>query len=158
MARGDLDVAQVHAGVEHGGEERVPEHVRVHPGKVDPGLVGQVVQATGRGVPVHPPALPVPQDRPLLTAVDGAFDRTLHGWRQGCQDDLAALATDLEDPVAVLLTQVLDVRAAHLARYTGQTAHANLSAAEDDLREAVQAARDAGDSWTIIGAYMASGT
>ena len=35
-----------------------------------------------------------------------------------------------------------------------QTAHANLSAAEDDLREAVQAARDAGDSWTIIGAAL----
>ena len=35
-----------------------------------------------------------------------------------------------------------------------QTAHANLSAAEDDLRESVQAARDAGDSWTIIGAAL----
>lgn len=35
-----------------------------------------------------------------------------------------------------------------------QTARANLSAAEDDLREAVQAARDAGDSWTIIGAAL----
>ena len=35
-----------------------------------------------------------------------------------------------------------------------QAARANLTAAEDDLREAVQAARDAGDSWTIIGAAL----
>jgi hypothetical protein len=28
---GDLDVAQVDAGVEHGGDEGVPQHVRVHP-------------------------------------------------------------------------------------------------------------------------------
>lgn len=35
-----------------------------------------------------------------------------------------------------------------------QAARAHLSAAEDDLRAAVQAARDAGDSWTIIGAAL----
>lgn len=35
-----------------------------------------------------------------------------------------------------------------------QAARANLTAAEDDLREAVRAARDAGDSWTIIGAAL----
>lgn len=35
-----------------------------------------------------------------------------------------------------------------------QTARANLTAAEDDLREAVRTARDAGDSWTIIGAAL----
>ena len=35
-----------------------------------------------------------------------------------------------------------------------QAARAHLTAAEDELREAVQAARDAGDSWTIIGAAL----
>lgn len=35
-----------------------------------------------------------------------------------------------------------------------QAARAHVAAAEDDLREAVRAARDAGDSWTIIGAAL----
>ena len=33
-------------------------------------------------------------------------------------------------------------------------ARANLAAAKQELREAVQAARDAGDSWSIIGAAL----
>jgi hypothetical protein len=89
----------------------VPKHVRVHPGQVDAGLVGQVVQPAGRGVPVHPSILTVPQDQALFPVVDGAGDSALHGrWQRG-QDDLAAFAVDLQHPVAVLLTQVLDVRA-----------------------------------------------
>jgi hypothetical protein len=35
-----------------------------------------------------------------------------------------------------------------------QAARANLAAAEEELRAAVQNARDAGDSWTIIGAAL----
>lgn len=35
-----------------------------------------------------------------------------------------------------------------------QAARANLTAAEDELRAAVRAAREAGDSWTIIGAAL----
>ncbi len=35
-----------------------------------------------------------------------------------------------------------------------QAARANLAAAEDELREAVRASREAGDSWTIIGAAL----
>jgi hypothetical protein len=31
VSGGDLHVAQVDAGVEHGGDERVPQHVWVHP-------------------------------------------------------------------------------------------------------------------------------
>jgi hypothetical protein len=31
VAGGDLDVAQVDAGVEHGGHEGVAQHVRTHP-------------------------------------------------------------------------------------------------------------------------------
>ncbi len=42
--------------------------------------------------------------------------------------------------------------AVHLRRI--QAARANLAAAEEELRAAVQNARDAGDSWTIIGAAL----
>ena len=42
--------------------------------------------------------------------------------------------------------------AAHFRRIV--QARADLAAAEDELREAVRAAREAGDSWTIIGAAL----
>lgn len=42
--------------------------------------------------------------------------------------------------------------AAHFRRIL--TARANLAAAEQELRDAVHAARDAGDSWTTIGAAL----
>ena len=49
---GDLHVAQVHPGTQHGGEG-VPEHVRMRPGDRPPGLLGEPPQAPGGGVPVH---------------------------------------------------------------------------------------------------------
>jgi hypothetical protein len=42
--------------------------------------------------------------------------------------------------------------AAHFRRILA--ARENLAAAEQELRDAVHAARDAGDSWTIIGAAL----
>lgn len=63
VAGGDLYVAKVYAGVEHGGDEGVPEHVRVHPRQVHASGVGESSQASGGGVPVHPPAPLVPQER-----------------------------------------------------------------------------------------------
>ena len=48
----------------------------------------------------------------VLAVVEGAFDRALNSWGQRGQDDLAALAADLEHPVGVLLAQVLDHRPA----------------------------------------------
>jgi hypothetical protein len=42
--------------------------------------------------------------------------------------------------------------AAHFRRIV--RARANLAAAEEALREAVRAAREAGDSWTVIGAAL----
>jgi pantoate kinase len=38
---GDLDVAQVDAGVEHRGHEGVPEHVRVHAGQFHASVLGE---------------------------------------------------------------------------------------------------------------------
>jgi hypothetical protein len=48
-----------------------------------------------------------PVDRSVSGAVSGAADS---GWQRD-QDDLAALAAHAQDPVAVLLTQVVDVGA-----------------------------------------------
>ena len=47
VAGGDLYVAKVYAGVEHGGDEGVPEHVRVHPGQLHPRLLGEPAQPLG---------------------------------------------------------------------------------------------------------------
>ena len=44
--RGDLDVSQVYAGVEHDGDERLPAHVRVWLGDPDPRCLGES-QAAG---------------------------------------------------------------------------------------------------------------
>jgi hypothetical protein len=89
----------------------VAEHVRVCPGDLDDGGLGQVAQAAGGRVPVHSGAAAVEQDRPADPAgdcpVDGPADRV----RQRDQDDLGALAAYTQDPVAVLLAKVGDVGA-----------------------------------------------
>lgn len=101
MSGGDLYVAQAHAGVEHGRHERVPEHVRVHPRHPHPGGGGQVFEPAGGGVAVHPGSAGVAQDRPVGAAVDRGVDPPGdRGWERD-EDDLAALAVDLEDVVAV---------------------------------------------------------
>jgi hypothetical protein len=87
------------------------EHVRVRPGHLDPGGLGEVVQAACSRVPVHPGAAAVEQDRPARAGsgrpVDGAGD----SWRERDQDDLGALAAHPQDPVAVLFAEIGDVRA-----------------------------------------------
>jgi hypothetical protein len=67
VAGGDLDVAEVDAGVEHGRDEGMPEHMRVGPGDLDARRPGELVQAAGGGVPVDPGATAVEQDRPART-------------------------------------------------------------------------------------------
>src|SRR6266516_3001000 len=58
VAGGDLDVAEVDAGVEHCGDKGMSEHVWVlrHP---HPAGGGEGGQAAGGGVPVHPSAVAV---------------------------------------------------------------------------------------------------
>ena len=51
---GDLDIAQVNASIQHGCDKGVPEHVGVWPGDPYARVLGEVAQAAGRGVPVHP--------------------------------------------------------------------------------------------------------
>jgi hypothetical protein len=110
----DLHVAQIGAGVEHGRDVGVAEHVRVCPGDLDAGGFGKPVQAAGGRVPVHPGAAGVQQDRPAdpgsYRPVDGPADRG----RQRDQDDLGALAAYAQDPVAVFLAEVGDVGAGGL--------------------------------------------
>jgi hypothetical protein len=65
----DLGVAQVDAGVEHGGDEGVPEHAEV-----------------------HPRAAPVAQQRPGVAVGGGAVDGAGHRRRKRHQNDLAAFA------------------------------------------------------------------
>lgn len=47
VAGGNLDVAQVDAGVEHRGDERVAQHVRVHASGGDVWRTGLVLGAVG---------------------------------------------------------------------------------------------------------------
>ena len=86
------------------------EHVRVRPGDLDARGFGEVPQAAGGCVPVHPGDAAVEQDRPAdpggYCPVDGPADRG----RQRDQDDLGALAAPAQDPVAVLLAEAGDVR------------------------------------------------
>jgi hypothetical protein len=65
-------------------------------------------------VPVHPGAAGVAQQRPAGAAGDSAADRAADGGGQGHEDHLGALADDTEDAVAVLVTQIGDVRGAGL--------------------------------------------
>jgi hypothetical protein len=89
----------------------MPKHVRMCPGHLDAGGSGEPVQAAGGRVAVHPGAAGVQQDRPTdpggYRPVDGPADCG----RQRDQDDLGALAAHAQDPVAVFLAEVGDVRA-----------------------------------------------
>jgi len=85
--------------------------MRVRPGDLDADGFGEVPQAAGGRVPVHPGAPGVQQDRPAVpeaySPVDGPADRG----RQRDQDHLGAFAAHAQDPVAVLLAEVGDVGA-----------------------------------------------
>jgi hypothetical protein len=110
VAGRDLHVPQVHTGVEHGRDERMPEHMGMSPADPDSGCLGQAPEPSGGCMPVHPRAVAVEQDRPGDTVIQGAIDRPADRRRQRYQDDLAAFAADPQDPVAVLLAEIADVR------------------------------------------------
>src|SRR5665811_1758536 len=88
VAGGDLDVAQVDAGVEHGGDVGVAEHVWVHAWQSDPGVVGQAAKSSGGGVAVQAPAHGVAEQWPVNAVGDGAVYGSGDGRRQRDQDDL----------------------------------------------------------------------
>ena len=111
VAGGDLDIAQAAACVEHGRYECVSEHMWMCPGGLDAGGCGEPAQAAGGGVPVHPGAAAIEQDRPLGAVRDRPVDGPAGCWRQRYQDDLGAFAAYPQHPVAVCLAEVGDVRA-----------------------------------------------
>ncbi len=89
---GDLDVSEVDAGVEHRGDERVSEHVRVHAVDGHACRERELAWSAGGRVAIHAPAFAVQQERAGLAtagcAVDGSADR----WRQWHEGDLVAFA------------------------------------------------------------------
>ena len=87
------------------------EHVRVRPGHLDAGHVGETVQAPCGRMPVHPSAAAVEQDRPANTRPDCPVNGPPNCWRQRDQDHLGALAAHAEYPVTVFLAEIGYVRA-----------------------------------------------
>jgi len=81
------------------------------PADLDSRCLGQAPEPPGGCMPVHPPAVAVKQDRPAVTVIHGAIDRPADRGGQRNQDDFAAFAADPQDPVAVLLAEIADVRA-----------------------------------------------
>ena len=111
VAGGDLDVAEVDAGVEHGGHIGVAEHVGVHPGHRDAGGCSQAPQSPCSRVARHSRPCPVPQDRAFYSAIGRTLDRPGDcGWEW--QDgELVALAEHGQHAVAVDFGEVGDVGA-----------------------------------------------
>ena len=110
-----------------------------------------MLELAGRGVPVHAPAVCVPQDRTDIAVVDRAVQRPCHRWRQWDEDDIAALAPDAEDAVSVFLAEVGDVRAAGFEDPESE---------EADSRAAVIRLRNAGvrvPGWVIRVVLRAGG-
>jgi hypothetical protein len=106
---GDLHIAQVHASVEHGRDKRMAEHVRMCPCDLDAGGFGEVPQAAGGRVPVHPGAAAVEQDRPAHPAAGRPVDGPADGGRKRDQDDLGPFAAYAQDSVAMFFAEVADV-------------------------------------------------
>jgi hypothetical protein len=72
--------------------------------------LGELPEAAGGCVPVHPHATGVEQDWPCGPAADGAVDRAADCRRQqGDEDDLGPFAAHREHAVAMLLAEVGDV-------------------------------------------------
>jgi len=90
------------------------KHVRVCPGDLDAGGFGEVAQAAGGRVPVHPGAATVEQDRPAVPEPGCPVDGPAGRWWQRDQGDPGALAAHPQHPVAVLLAEIGDIRAGGL--------------------------------------------
>jgi hypothetical protein len=91
VPRRDLRVAQIDPGVEHRGDERVPQHVRVHAGDMDTRTRLQASQPAGGGVSIHPGATSVEQDRTRRAVIDRPVHRAPDRRRQRHEYHLAAL-------------------------------------------------------------------
>jgi len=105
----DLDIPQVHARIQHGCDVCVAEHVRVGSGDLHTGGIGEVAQAPGGGMTVHPGTTAMEQDRPTGPVADRAVDGPPDRRWQRDLDHLGALAADAQHPVAVFVAEVGNV-------------------------------------------------
>jgi hypothetical protein len=80
VPRGDLDIPQVHARIQHGGDERMAQHMGVSSGDPYTRSIGELPQAAGGGVAVHPGAAAVEQDRPTGPGGGGGRCAAPVGW------------------------------------------------------------------------------
>jgi hypothetical protein len=109
--RAAIWTSRTDAGVEHGGDEGVPEHVRVHSSQVHAGRFGEPAQPSGGAVPVHAGGGGGQQDRSAGPVVDGSFQRASDGGWERYEYDFVALAVYPQYAVAVFLAEVFDVAA-----------------------------------------------
>jgi hypothetical protein len=81
MGSGFLHVSQGHAGVQGGGDERMPQRVR--PDVLgDPGAAGNAADDSPGAVPVQPPPVRGEEDRSLASLADSQIDRPRGARRQ----------------------------------------------------------------------------
>lgn len=71
----------------------VSEHVWVHPPEPHPGVLGEMLQPTGGGVPVHPRPTTVHQDRTGAALGDGPIDGSGHRRGSGTRTTRVPLPT-----------------------------------------------------------------
>ena len=109
MAGSDLHLLEVDPGVEHRGDEGVPQRVRVHARQRDARLFGEAPQPPGGAVPVHPGAATGQENRSRRSLIHGPLKWRGRRLGPANEDDLVALPADLQYPVAVLFAEVLDV-------------------------------------------------
>ena len=86
VAGGELHVAQGHAGVERGHDERGAEHVRVH--DTESGVLADRADPTVSGAPIQALAVLAAQDRSFVPFTDNQID---HPRRAGTSGIVAGL-------------------------------------------------------------------
>ena len=72
----------------------MPQHMWMSSVDPDSRCLGEPPEPPGGGMPVHPRAVAVEQDRPRGAVTHGAVDGPADRWGQRDQDDLVAFAAD----------------------------------------------------------------
>ena len=108
VAGGDLDVAEVDAGIEHGGDGGVAEHVRMDRRHPHTGGLSEDAKPTGGGVPVHASATGVEQEWPGVTSADRLVESAADSRWKWNEDRLAAFAEDAQNAVAMFFAEIGD--------------------------------------------------
>jgi hypothetical protein len=110
VAGGFLYVAQRDAGVERGGDERVPQGVGTDL-LVQSGPASDPAHDTRRAVAVHALAVGAQENRSVEAFSDGQGDGACSTWCQGGGDNLSAVAQHGQGAVAAFDAKFVDVRA-----------------------------------------------